>query len=97
MIIEHALLKVTPGEEPRFEAALGEALAVIESAEECFGAEVRRQVEDPAMYLLLVRWGSVGAHQRFRESPRFVEWRTLTVPYYQELPTVTHYREPVER
>lgn len=97
MILEHALLHVAPGEESRFDAALGEALAVIESADECFGAEVRRQVEDPSTYLLLVRWGSLDAHQRFRESPRFIEWRALTVPYYVELPSVTHYEEPVER
>ena len=97
MVIEHALLAVIPGEEEAFEVSMAEAFPIIESADECFGAEVRRQAEDPSVYLLLVRWASVEAHMAFRESPLFGQWRALTHHFYSEPPTVTHFHEPIAR
>jgi heme-degrading monooxygenase HmoA len=96
-MLEHALLRVRAGEEGDFEASLREALPIIESAEDCFGAEVRRQAEDGSVYLLLVRWSSVEAHFAFRETALFSTWRSLTHPFYEETPTVTHFFEPLER
>jgi hypothetical protein len=55
MMLEHALLLVKEGEEADFEASMLKALPIIESAVECFGAEVRRQAEDDSIYLLLAR------------------------------------------
>ncbi len=55
MMLEHALLTVKPGEEMAFETSLRDALPIIESAEGCWGAEVRRQAENESIYLLLVR------------------------------------------
>jgi heme-degrading monooxygenase HmoA len=60
-------------------------------------AEVRRQAEDDSVYLLLVRWSSVAAHQAFRDSDLFDQWRTLTHPLYCDKPEVTHFAEPLER
>jgi heme-degrading monooxygenase HmoA len=97
MMIEHALLTVTPGEEATFEASMLEALPIIESGDKCFGAEVRRQAEDPSIYLLLVRWDSVAAHMAFRETELFAQWRALTHHFYSEPPTVTHFHEPIAR
>ncbi|MHB8378787.1 MAG: antibiotic biosynthesis monooxygenase family protein [Acidimicrobiales bacterium] len=96
-MIEHALLAVTPGEEEAFESSMGEALPLIESADDCFGAEVRRQAEDPSIYLLLVRWSSVEAHLAFRETALFAQWRALTHHFYREPPSVTHFHEPLAR
>lgn len=45
-MLEHALLNIHVGEESAFEKSLREALPLIESADGCFGAEVRRQSED---------------------------------------------------
>jgi heme-degrading monooxygenase HmoA len=68
MVLEHALLYVKHGEEEAFEDSMREALPIIESVDECFGAEVRRQAEDDSVYLLLVRWGSIEAHMAFRST-----------------------------
>lgn len=95
MVLEHALLRLTPGAETDFESSLADALAIIESAVGCFGAEVRRQIEDPTTYLLLVRWSSLEAHLAFRETELFTRWRALTAPHYVQLPTVTHFSEPL--
>ncbi|MDE3007824.1 MAG: antibiotic biosynthesis monooxygenase [Acidobacteriota bacterium] len=95
MVLEHAVLTTRPGEGATFEANLAAALAIIESAEGCLGAEVRRQIEDPTVYLLLVRWTSVEAHLAFRETERFTQWRALTWPHYASAPHVTHFGEPL--
>ena len=97
MITEHALLPVTAGREREFEDSMREALPIIESAPCCHGAEVRAQVEDPSVYLLLVRWDSVEAHLAFRTTDLFEQWRVRTHPFYSEAPSVTHFNEPIER
>ena len=95
MMLEHALLPVTPGREEEFESSMRTALPIIESAPNCFGAEVRRQHEDGSIYLLLVRWSSVEAHMAFRDSELFTKWQALTHPFYSTRPTVTHFHEPI--
>ena len=95
MMLEHALLAVTPGREEEFEASMLKALPIITSAPNCFGAEVRRQHEDGSLYLLLVRWLSVEAHMDFRETGLFGEWQALTHPFYSTKPSVTHFHEPL--
>jgi heme-degrading monooxygenase HmoA len=97
MMLEHALLLVKEGEEADFEASMREALPIIESANECFGAEVRRQAEDPSTYLLLVRWDSLEAHMAFRETELYAAWRSLTHHFYREAISVTHFHEPLAR
>jgi heme-degrading monooxygenase HmoA len=97
MMLEHALLLVKEGEEADFEASMREALPIIESAAECFGAEVRRQEEDGSIYLLLVRWGSLEAHMAFRETGLYDSWRSLTHHFYREAISVTHFHEPLTR
>ena len=95
MIVEHALLPVMPGQEDAFEASMRQALPLITSAPKCHGAEVRRQIEDPSTYLLLVQWESVEAHGEFRSSELFNEWKALTHHFYSTPATVTHFGEPL--
>ena len=96
-MLEHALLGISPGREAQFEASMAKALPIIESAPGCHGAEVRRQEEDPSVYLLLVRWSTIAAHMAFRETALFPEWRELTHPFYVNAPVVTHFHDPLER
>ncbi|MGH3732662.1 MAG: antibiotic biosynthesis monooxygenase family protein [Acidimicrobiales bacterium] len=97
MILEHALLRVREGEEEAFEVSARQAFPIIEVAPGCAGAEIRRQVEDPSIYLLLVRWASLDAHMAFRDSDLYVMWRDLTHPFYVGTLSVTHFHEPFER
>ena len=96
-MLEHALLMVSAGREDEFERAMATALPIIESAPDCHGAEVRRQEENGSIYLLLVRWTSVAAHQAFRATPLYDEWRHLTHPFYSAPISVTHFNEPISR
>lgn len=95
MILEHALLQVTPGREQEYEESVRQALPIISAAPNCFGAEIRRQEENPSTYLLLIRWSSIDAHMAFRETELFTKWRELTHHFYVEAPRVTHFHDPV--
>jgi heme-degrading monooxygenase HmoA len=93
VIAEHAWLTITAGREDEFFDAVTSVLAVIESAPGCHGAEIRRQIENPSIFLLMVRWDSVDAHMAFRASADFDVWRAHTAPYYEAPSQVTHFSE----
>ncbi len=96
MILERAILAVTPGSEPDFEAAMNEAKEVIAQAAGFRSLRLQRGIERPSSYLLLVEWDSLEHHmQGFRESERFVRWRELIGPYFASAPEVEHYTAPV--
>ena len=92
MILESGILSIEPGQEAAFEAALPAAKAVITSSPGCRGIEVRRCVERPSHYLLLVQWDAVEDHMvGFRNSDLFRQWRALLGLYFAELPAVEHF------
>lgn len=96
MIVEHALLQVRPGEKPAFEAAMAQAKPLIAESEGFLGIDVRPAVETPGLYLLLVRWDSVSAHRDgFRQSDRYQQWRTLLHRFYDPMPTVDYFGDPL--
>jgi heme-degrading monooxygenase HmoA len=97
VILELAVLNVRPGEGPAFEAAMRTARPLIESTPGFQSIEVRRSLEAPDRYLLLVGWRAVEDHTvGFRESGRYQEWRKLLHHFYDPFPTVEHYEEPIE-
>jgi heme-degrading monooxygenase HmoA len=92
MIIERALMSVTPGSEAAFEAALVGAKAVVEQAKGFLGIEVARGIESPSTYLLLLRWETVEDHTvGFRESELFTQWRGHIGAFFADPPAVEHY------
>ncbi|MEJ1229588.1 MAG: antibiotic biosynthesis monooxygenase [Galbitalea sp.] len=56
MIIEHAVLPITPGREAEFEAAFAEAKRIIAVSPGFRDLSLCRCVERPSAYLLLVHW-----------------------------------------
>ena len=92
MILELADIAVTPGSGPAFESALAEARAVIGGSPGFRSLTVRRGIESPDRYVLLIEWETLEAHvEGFRESPAFGEWRALIGPYFDGPPTVEHF------
>jgi heme-degrading monooxygenase HmoA len=92
MIIEHAELPVAPGREAEFEAAFATAKALIAASPGFGGLTLSRGIERPNVYLLLVEWESVDAHQvGFRGSPAYDEWRALLHHFYDPFPVVEHF------
>ena len=92
MILEAAPLHVKPGQSHAFEAAFGEAQAIIASMPGYRSHELQRCLEREGIYLLLVRWDSVAAHEEgFRKSPEYQRWKALLHHFYEPFPTVLHY------
>lgn len=94
MIVEHALLSVQAGREAEFEAAFGEAKAIIAAAPGFGRVSLLRCLERPNGYLLLVEWDRLEDHtEGFRQSPQYQRWRGLLHHFYDSAPTVEHYAE----
>ena len=92
MILEHALLPVSPGQEAAFELAFTRARTIIAGMPGFLGLRLSRCLERPATYLLLVEWVRVEDHtDGFRSSPRYEEWRELLHPFYDVVPSVEHF------
>jgi heme-degrading monooxygenase HmoA len=96
MIIEHALLQVRTGEEAAFEAAMAHARPLIAASPGFQGIEVRPAAEKPGLYLLLVRWDSIADHRDgFRKSDRYEQWRALLHRFYDPMPNVDYFEDPL--
>ena len=94
MITEHAELPVIPGREAEFEAAFATAKALIAASPGFGGLTLSRGIERVNVYLLLVQWESVEAHQvGFRGSPAYDEWRAQLHHFYDPFPVVEHFEQ----
>jgi heme-degrading monooxygenase HmoA len=91
VVVELAVISVTPGREAEFEAAFPRAHAVISQAEGFRWAELTRSVERPSVFVLHVGWDSLAAHvEGFRGGPLFGPWREVVGPFFAEPPVVEH-------
>jgi heme-degrading monooxygenase HmoA len=94
MLLEVAILNVRRGQGAAFEAAFLEAQRILSAAPGYRRHELRRCVETPDRYLLLVWWDSLASHtEGFRGSPAYGRWRALLHPFYDPFPEVEHYTE----
>jgi len=97
MILEVAILTVHAGQGSAFEAAMVKAAPVIAGSPGYLGHELRRCVETPGRYVLLVQWQTLEAHTvGFRQSPAFAEWRQMIGSYFAEPPVVEHYERVLQ-
>jgi heme-degrading monooxygenase HmoA len=95
VILETATLDVRPGLEVDFEQAFEQAREVIGQSPGFVSLDLRRSVERPSRYLLLVEWERLEDHTvGFREGPLYPRWKALLHHFYDPFPTVEHYRAP---
>lgn len=94
MILEVAILDVKPEQSQDFEAAFARAQTIIAAMDGYRGHTLKRCIEKPARYVLLVRWETLEAHtQGFRTSTDYQQWKALLHHYYDPFPEVEHYQE----
>jgi heme-degrading monooxygenase HmoA len=92
MVLEVAILNVRPGRSRVFEDAFREARQLLASMPGHDRHELRRCLETPDRYLLLVWWDSLESHtEGFRRSPEYERWRVLLHHFYDPFPEVEHY------
>ena len=98
MILEFAQLTIRPGSESQFEAVFAEAIKVLSAAHGHVSHELRRSVETPNRYALIVHWQTLEDHTvGFRGSPAFTQWRAHIGPFLESPPVVEHFQSPLPR
>jgi heme-degrading monooxygenase HmoA len=93
MVLEVALIDVKPGAEEAFAAAYGQARELVAATPGCGAMRMTQGVETPTRFVLLVEWESVAAHDGFRTSDRFAQWRALIGPHFAAPPVVEHFTD----
>jgi heme-degrading monooxygenase HmoA len=93
MILEIADIRIPPGKQAEFDAAIQRGVRdVISKAKGFHGYQVQKGVESPERYILMIRWQTLENHTvDFRQSPAFAEWRAIVGPYFAVPPNVEHF------
>jgi|SRR5450432_242166 len=93
MILEVADIRIPPGKNAEFEAAIERGLATVVSKAMGYRShQVHKGVESPERYLLMIRWDTLENHTiDFRQGPLFAEWRAFVGPFFAVPPQVEHF------
>jgi heme-degrading monooxygenase HmoA len=93
MILELADIRIHPGRQTEFDAAIRHGVdSVIARASGFLGYQVHRGIESPERYLLAIRWQTLENHTvDFRQSAAFADWRAIVGPFFAAPPQVEHY------
>jgi heme-degrading monooxygenase HmoA len=93
MIIELAELRIQPGQQAAFDAAIVRGVTeVISRAKGFCGYKVNKGIESPERYLLTIFWETLENHTiDFRQSPDFQQWRAIVGPFFTAPPAVEHF------
>lgn len=93
MILEIADIRIQPGQQAEFDAAIQRGITeVIAKAEGFLGCQINKGMESPERYVLMISWASLESHTvGFRQSPAFAEWRAIVGPYFAQPPVVEHF------
>jgi heme-degrading monooxygenase HmoA len=93
MILEVADIRVPEGMQSEFEAAVRHGLDTVLSRSSGFDSyEIRRCIESPDRYLLLIRWNTLEDHTvGFRQSPAYEQWSAIVRPFFAAPPHVEHF------
>jgi heme-degrading monooxygenase HmoA len=92
MILEHADIRIAPGQQAAFEEAIQRGLTTVVSRAKGFrGWKVNHSVESPERYLLMIFWDTLEDHTvGFRQGPLFAQWRAIVGPFFAQPPQVEH-------
>ncbi len=93
MILELADIRIAPGQQAAFEAAIQRGLATVISQTKGFrGFKINKGVESPERYLLMIFWDTLEDHTvGFRQGPLFAQWRAIVGPFFAQPPQVEHF------
>ena len=93
MILEIADIRIPPGKQAEFDAAILRGLTTVISTAKGFrGYKVNKGVESPERYILMIYWETLENHTvDFRGGPLFPQWRAIVGPYFAAPPVVEHF------
>lgn len=93
MILELADIRILPGRQADFEAAVRHGIAsVIGQARGYRRHQLQHGLDSPERYLLLIEWETLENHTvDFRTGPLYAQWRAIVGPFFAGPPTVEHF------
>lgn len=93
MILEIADIRIAPGKQAEFEAAIQHGIDTVASTATGFrGFKVNKGVESPERYILMIYWETLENHTvDFRQGPLFPQWRAIVGPFFASPPVVEHF------
>ena len=93
MILEIADITISPGKQAEFDTAIQLAIDTVASQAKGFrGFEVKRGIESPERYILMIYWDTLENHTvDFRQGPLFPQWRAIVGPFFAAPPMVEHF------
>ena len=93
MILELADIRIPPGKQAEFDAAIQRGVeTVISQAKGFRGYKVNKGVESPERDILMIYWDTLENHTvDFRGGPLFPQWRAIVGPFFAVPPTVEHF------
>lgn len=93
MILEIADIRIAPGRQAEFEAAIQRGIAeVVTRARGFRGFKVNKGIESPERYVLMIFWDTLEDHTvGFRGGPLFAQWRAIVGPFFASPPVVEHF------
>lgn len=92
MILEVAILNVKNDLREDFENTFLKAQQIISKMKGYISHELKKCLEVPNRYILLVNWATLEDHTiGFRESNEYQEWKELLHHFYEPFPIVEHY------
>ncbi|WP_088278410.1 antibiotic biosynthesis monooxygenase [Ideonella sp. A 288] len=93
MILEVADIRIPPGQNAAFEAAIQHGLTTVASqAQGMMGWKVNRGIESTERYILQIFWATLEDHTvGFRQGPLFAQWRAIVGPFFAAPPVVEHF------
>jgi heme-degrading monooxygenase HmoA len=93
VILELADIRIPPGKQAEFDAAIQRGIATVISTAKGFrGFKVNKGIESPERYVLMIFWDTLENHTvDFRQGPLFAQWRAIVGPYFAAPPVVEHF------
>jgi heme-degrading monooxygenase HmoA len=92
LILEIAQIDVKEGTQAAFERGVAQSRELFLRAKGCLGVELRKSIEFPGRYRLLVQWENLEDHTiTFRNSAEFAVWRNHVQRYFAGPPAVEHH------
>ena len=93
MILEIADIRIPPGRQAEFDAAIRRGIETVVSKATGFRrARVVKGIESPERYMLMIWWETLEDHTvKFRGGPLFPAWRAIVGPFFAAPPSVEHY------
>jgi len=93
MILEIADIRIPPGKQAEFDAAIQRGVETVVSKAKGFRRyQVQKGIESPERYVLLIEWETLENHTvDFRGGPLFTQWRAIVGPYFTSPPVVEHF------